>query len=284
MDIAIVLALFSAVFSAGNDLVYRKASIVGRKTGPLAFFLMASITSAIIALILNIIQPGGLTGVRFEIQDLIYGFLLGVVSFVTYILYLLSFSGENTSVSVTIFRMNLIPGIILAVLFMGETISLRRGLAAVCCIISLLLLSPWKTGKLPDKRFLLFSLGAFFAGGVLNVVNKAVAVHNTHYFSILGIRFLVVGLLTCVVMLFQKSFKFDRKAVKYSVFSGFFLVISVFLNLEALKTGDVTLVLPVTQLSFTLIVVISWLFFKEKMSIKKMIGIALAIGSVSLMS
>ena len=61
-------------------------------------------------------------------------------------------------------------------------------------------------------------------------------------------------------------------------------LISVFLILEALKVGDVALVLPITQLSFTLIIVVSWLFFKEKMSIKKIIGILLAIGSVFLMN
>ena len=284
MNIAVILALASAVFNAGNDLVYRKASIISRKTGTMSFFLMASAAAAIIALILNIIKSGGFAGLIFGMPDLLYGSILGIVSFITYILYLASFSGENTSVSVTIFRMNLVPTILLAVIFMGESISLRRGIAIVCCIISLLMLSSWKSGKFPDKHFLLPSLGAFLAGAVLNVVNKAAAIHGTHSFSLLSVRFLVVTILAGLIVLFKKSFIFDKKAVKYAVSSGFFLVIAIFLTLEALKTGDVGLVLPINQLSFTLIIVISWLFFKEKMNIKKIFGVLLAIGSIFLMN
>ncbi|OGO80991.1 MAG: hypothetical protein A2Y21_00570 [Clostridiales bacterium GWC2_40_7] len=120
MNIAVVLALTGAAFNVGNDLLYRKVSIFNRGTGPLPFYLMSSAASSVFALGFIMFNSRGIRELHFGTPDLVYGGVLGVLSFVTYMLYLTSFSGDNTSMSVTIYRMNLIPGILLAMLFLGE--------------------------------------------------------------------------------------------------------------------------------------------------------------------
>lgn len=284
MNIAVTLALTAAAFNAGNDLLYRKASLISRNTGPLPFYFVSSAASSAIALGFDIFNSGGPGKLHFETVDLFYGGILGVLSFVTYILYLMSFSGDNTSVSVTIYRMNLIPGIILAVIFIGEVISLKRGLAIIFCVLSVLLLGSFRFGRLKDNRHLLLSIGALLSGGVLNFINKSAVIHGGNALNLLFVRFLVVSVLTGIFIIHKKSFKFDKKALKYAILSGLLLMIAIYLILEAFKTGDVALVLPITQLSFTLIVIASWIFFKEDMNVKKLSGIILAIGSVLLMN
>jgi len=284
MNIAAILALVSTVFNTGNDLIYRKASIINREAGSLTFYLVSAATSSIAALVLNIITSKGLAGMNYGAPTLFYGLILGGLSFITFMLYLKSFSGENTSVSVTIFRMNMIPSILIAVAFMGETISLRRGIAIILCIISVLMLNSWKLGKLPDMRYLLPSLGAFLSGGVLNVVNKMAVGSGCNSFSLISVRFLFVTVLAGLCILLKKSFHFEKKAVKYAAASGVTLIMAIYFVLEALKTGDIALVLPITQLSFIMVVVISWLFLKEKMTKTKIIGIFLAVGSVFLIN
>lgn len=283
MSIPVILALAGALFNTGNDLLYRKVSLICRRTGPLPFYLISSAAAAVIALIINFFKLGGIGSVYFGVPDITYGIVLGVLSFVTYILYLMSFSGENTSVSVTIYRMNLIPGILLAVAFLGEVISLRRGAAILLCILSVLLLSSFKS-KLLDNRRLLLSIGAFLSGGVLNYVNKVAITHGGNSFKLLFVRFTIVAVLTSIFIVVKKAWVFDVKIVKYAILSGFVLMFSIYFILEALKTGDVGLVLPVTQLSFTLVAISSWVFFKEKASVKNLLGVVVAVCSVLLMN
>jgi uncharacterized membrane protein len=154
--------------------------------------------------------------------------------------------------------------------------------SSVYCFV--LLLSSWKFGKFEDNRHLLLSIGACISGGVLNFVNKSAVAHGSNSFNLLFVRFVVVTLLTGVFILLQKSYKFEKITIKYALLSGLFLMLAIYFTLEAFKTGDVALVLPVTQLSFTLIVIVSWIFFKEEANVKKIIGIMLAIGSVFLIN
>ena len=221
--------------------------------------------------------------VNFSTPDIAYGIVLGALSFLTYILYLTSFSGDNTSVSVTIYRMNMIPGILLAVIFLGEAVDPRRGSAIISCILSVLLLGSWKFGRLKDDRHLLLSIGACISGGVLNVVNKAAIVQGGNSFNLLFIRFTLVFVLTGLFIIFRKAWTIDRKTVKYALFSGILLMLAIYFILEAFRSGDVALVLPVTQLSFTLVVFASRAIFKEVISVRKVIGKLQAVSSDLLM-
>jgi uncharacterized membrane protein len=284
MNISVLLALAGAAFNTGNDLLYRKVSLISRNTGPLPFYLMSSAASAVTAFCLIMLKSSRVRNMHFGTPDIVYGVILGVLSFVAYILYLMSFNGKNTSISVTIYRMNLIPGILLAVIFMGELISLRRGTAILSCILSVILLGSWGIGRFQDKRYLLLSICACMSGGVLNVVNKAAVTNGGNSFNLLFIRFTIVALLTGVFVLVRKTWTFDVKIIKYAILSGLALMFAIYFVLEALKTGDVGLVLPVTQLSFTLVAIASWLLFKEEVNAKKLFGVVLAIGSVLLMN
>lgn len=284
MNIAVVLALSSTVFNTGNDLVFRKASIINRESGSLTFYFIAAIFSAVAAFLMNIVSYRGFSGLSIDSPVLLFGTINGVLSFLTFLFYMKSFSGENTSVSVTIFRMSMIPSILFAILFLGETISLRRGIAILACIVSVLMLNSWKIGKLPDMKYFIPSLIAFFTGGMLSLMNKVAIGKGCDAFSLILVRFIVVSILAGMLLVIQKSFHYNKKVLKYAAASGFLLVMGIYLMLESMKTGDLALVLPIGQLSFVMVVVISWLFLKEKMTRIKIIGVFMAIGSILLIN
>jgi uncharacterized membrane protein len=284
MNTAIMLAMTGAAFSAGNDLVYRKASIISQSTGILPFYILSSAASAIIAISFIVVKSGGIKDLHFGPPDLIYGGVLGVLSFVTYMLYIMSFSGNNTSASVTIYRMNMIPGILLAMIFMDEIINFRRGTAILSSILSLLLLGSWRFGTLQENRYFFLSIGACLSGGVLNFVNKAAIMHGGNSFSLLFIRFALVTLFAGVFIILRKSYRFDIKTIKYASLSGLFLMLGIYFILEAFKTGEVGLVMPIAQLSFPFVAFVSWIFFKEGINAKKVSGLILAILSILLMN
>jgi uncharacterized membrane protein len=90
------------------------------------------------------------------------------------------------------------------------------------------------------------------------------------------------------VILFVKYRK-DFQGVKGSeiakpALSGFFLLLAIVLLMEAYKTGDLSVVMPVTNMSFIYVAVICRVFFKEKISLRKWIGIAVAVLAIILIN
>ena len=284
LDIAVVLALGAAFLNTSNDLIYRSVALKCRNTGPLPFYLVSSVSSLVVAILLNTAGSQAENILYFARTDLIYGTLIGMLSFITYILYLSRFSGQNTTLSVTIYRMNLIPGIILATLFLGETLTFKRASAIFLCVLSLFVLSHFKTGNLKKDKYFILSIFAFFGGGIINAVNKSAMSQGGNSFKILIVRFVVVSILAVLLVVVKRSARFDKRAVKYAIMSGTVFTLTIYLILEAMKTGDVSLVLPVTQLSFALVVIAGWVIYKEKLNYIKVTGICLAILSVILVN
>ena len=277
MNKAVLFALAVVCVGAFNDLIYNKNGIYNDKKGVFRFYLYASAFSALYCFIYIIIAYGKIELITNEI---IYGVILGIVSFATYLLFLLSFDGINTSVSITIFRMNLVPGIILAMIFLGESLTLKRMAGITLCLLGMLMFANRKKESTLGRKYLLLSVCACLCCGVLNVLNKSVSQSGMNVFNIMLFRFTVVSLITTIILIFTKSKKGISHNVGYSMLSGLLLMLSVLFTMQALKTGDITVVIPITQMSFIVTTIVSCLLYKETISKMKIFGIACCILSV----
>lgn len=281
MSHAVLFALLGAGLNSANDLVYWKSAIGRSVKVVYLFYFFSSLFSAVFALLSTLLINGSFV---IETVDVLYGILLGVLSFCAYILFLFSFSGSNTSVSVTIYRLNLIPGIILAVIFLDETISWRRGLGVILCVVSMLLFAGKLRYGLAQKKPLLLSLGACILGGVLNLLNKVAMLHGADSARLLFWRFLAVSLISGVILWTKRPARPVFKDIKYAMLSGLLLMLAVLSILTALKTGAVSVIIPITQMAFVIVALISWAFLGEKMTKTKLAGILCAIFAVILIS
>jgi drug/metabolite transporter (DMT)-like permease len=277
----VVLALAAACFSAANDLIYRKSAISKKSKDVYFFYFFSALFSALGALVIGYVEKGSL---RIEAVAVLYGVTLGILSFCTYILFLFSFNGHNTTVSVTIYRLNLIPGIALAVIFLGEVITLRRGLGILLCIVSMLLFTGKAIGENSERKYLLLSFGAFLLGGVMNVLSKVAVMHGAEPLQLLLWRFLTVAIISGMIFWSKKPEAFTLKELKYPFASGLLLMFSVFMVMSALQIGEVSVVIPITQIAFVLVAVISCIVLKEKMNPSKAAGILCAVLAVILIS
>jgi uncharacterized membrane protein len=133
-------------------------------------------------------------------------------------------------------------------------------------------------------RYLLLSIAACFVGGMLNFATKVSVINGVEPFKLLLWRFLTVVLICIFYIIKNKKISLDLKNIKNAFLSGLFLFFAVFYLLTAFKSGDVAVVLPITQLAFVLVAVISWIVFGEKVSIKKITGIILAVMTVILIN
>lgn len=281
MSPAVLFALLGAGLNSANDLVYWKSAIGRSVKEVYLFYFFSSLFSAVFAFLSTLLMKGSFAIVT---VDVLYGILLGVLSFCAYILFLFSFSGSNTSVSVTIYRLNLIPGIILAVIFLDETISWRRGLGVILCVVSMLLFAGKLRYGLAQKKPLLLSLGACILGGVLNLLNKVAMLHGADSARLLFWRFLSVSLISGIILLTKRPARPALKDIKYAMISGLLLMLAVLSILTALKTGAVSVIIPITQMAFVIVALISWAFLGEKMTKTKLAGILCAVCAVILIS
>ena len=279
MNKAVLFALVVVCVGALNDLIYNKNGIYHDKKRVFRFYLYASVFSALYCFIYIIIVYGGIDFLKSEI---IYGTIIGIVSFATYLLFLLSFDGINASISITIFRMNLVPGIILAIVFLGEILTIKRTAGIILCLMGMLMFARRKKESTIGKKYLLLSICACLSCGVLNVLNKIVSQSGMNIFNIMLYRFLVVSLIAAIVMIFTKSKSGKCRNAGYSMLSGLLLMLSVLFTMQALKLGDLTVVIPITQMSFVVTAVVSCVLYKEKISRMKLFGIACCILSVVL--
>lgn len=277
MSKAMILALTGAMINTSNDFIYRKSGMGKEADSVYGFYFLSAVSSAAFALILGFIKSGYFL---FNTSEMIYGFILGILSFFAYILFLFSFNGTNTSISVTIYRLNLIPGIVLAVIFLDEAISFKRGFGIILCLASMLLFVRRTSKDNKLKKYLVCSIAACLSGGILNMMNKVAVMHGTDSFRLLFWRFATVALISGILFKFKKSKAIIVKDLAYPIISGLLLMLAVFCIIEALKTGDVSLVIPITQLSFAVVAIISWLVLKEKFHTIKLLGVLCAILAV----
>jgi Predicted membrane protein len=273
----VLLAILIAMIGSLNDLIYKKNSADSGNDRKCLFFSLAAVFSAMYCFLYIIAFKGGF---HFKLLELAYGTGIGFISFAVYILFLFSFDGINTSISITIFRMNLIPSIIIAMIFIDETITIKRGIGIALCIIAMLLLSSKMSGQGIKKKYLLLSLAACLGCAALNFANKFVSMHGLDPFFIMFWRFSTVSVVSFILLFFIKPGSISARDFKYPAISGLLLLLSVLCTLVAFKSGNVNLVTPIGQMSFILTSLYSWAVYKERMNATKLVGISCGVLAV----
>lgn len=284
MDLTVLMALAAAMLNTGNDLVYRNVSNKSKKD-TLFFYGMASFVSFGVLFLWMMLTRHI---IRFDFTNIGYGLLIGVVSFFTYTTYLSSFSKASTSSVVTIFRLNSIPSILLGIAFLNDTISLRKGIAILMCIGCVLLFKEKDNGQVRSQsRGVMLAVIACLFSSVLNFINKLAMKNGGDNMSVVFFRFATVTLIVVVMVIvkYRKELsQISRSEIQKPIFSGIFLVLSILVAMEALKKGNISVVMPIVNISFIFVALISKIFFKEKISPKKWIGIAIAFVAIFLIS
>jgi drug/metabolite transporter (DMT)-like permease len=278
--VALLFAIFGAALNTSNDLVYRRSAFGLDFSAILTFYFFAAISSLFFAAIGAMFNTGSLVG---GANEILFGAGLGAISFCGYLLFLMSLAGGSTSVGVTIFRLNMVPAIVLAAFVLDERIGLERGTGILLCVVSIFLLAGSdKTSEGASVKQILLSIGACVFGGAATFLNKVAMNEGYSPFHLLFWRYVVVLLLSAVCLSVLRIWSPRRDHAKYATLSGFFMSASVFFILKALSSGDLSMVMPITQLSFVFVTIISWVFYRERISIRKVVGSCLAIVAVIL--
>lgn len=126
-------------------------------------------------------------------------------------------------------------------------------------------------------------LAAIFSG--LTTVFAKVGVSKANSTLVSGLRTIVIMIFSILVFLFLgDGFKnIDLKNIIFIALSGITTALLWICYFKALSLADVSMVTPIDKLSIVLTLILSYIFFKEKITIIKVISMICMIGGTFLM-
>lgn len=288
MSISLLLAFVALIMITVNDIIYGRFSSKADIGGILSFYVVSSAVSFVFVFVAFECRAIGSTS-AFTLpntKELLYGSILGVFASFGYILYFLSFSNaESISSSVTIFRLNLVPSVMLSILFLGEQPTIQVCIAIGIGVLAILLMREKDGSKIRNKN-LLMALGACFAAACLNVLNKAaMSGGGITSIGLFLVRSTVVAVFSVLFFLIsKKKFCPVKRMIKLAIFSGILISSEVVIVMEALKDGLVSVIIPITQLSFVFVTIYSAVFAKQHLTFRKTAAVIAAVAAILIIS
>lgn len=196
-------------------------------------------------------------------------------------------------------KLSLIIPSIIALSFFGENLSILKTLGIIGAILAIVLIqiplknkSKQQNFDLSFKDILIFAFGVFIISGVIETLlfymgNKGISTGSeiAVVCSIFGVAGLTGGLIL-IFQLLKGSATLKLKNLIAGLILGFPNFYSIYLIVYLLNEGwDASVVFPINNVGIiALATIIAVLFFKERLTPFKWIGLAVAIASIILIS
>lgn len=277
----IFLALLSMICAAANDFIFK---LYARRRASVGAYLA----------VIGIVWAGVFLSFlpSFEClldgSTMLWGIISGIFSIAANILFVKALAKEDVGICSTIYRLNLVPAALLAFILFREPVTMPR-LTAIASGVAAVLLFSWPSRKTISKpllsaTILLIVLASFLRAG-MGLSYKAGLLNGAHEYGLLAINGLVwiAGGIICHFLVDREMWRIPPSTMTYGGISGILVCgIALFMML-ALKHGDASLVLPVTQMSFVLTALAGIVLMKEPLTGRKCAGVSLGVFCILLM-
>ena len=281
----LLLALISMCCYGLGDLVFKFAA---RKGLPFhRFLILQTVFFLPSALFLGWITDSLHFGMPF-----MFGMCAGVTLYFALLYFSISLNTGDVSVVAPVFRSSFVLSGILALLFLNESLTLNKIFAFALLVLAAFLLlsnlsfrsnqaSEIKTDKSYFKSLIIatvllgisgfiYKLGAIAGGNSISIVTGQATVFFTLAFSASYYK--------------DKRIIFLWKYLYLGFAAAFFLFLALYFLLEALKSGPATTVVTISQMGFVVTAILGTFIFKEKISLRKVLGLVCSIVAMVLLA
>lgn len=288
-DLGIVFALISLFFSGLNDFVFKLQARGNQRCGQ-----YLAVVGAVWMLVFAI--GAMLQGAVYISPTAIkWGLIVGLVSAIANYLLIVSLRSLDASVGVTIYRLNLLAATIIAILFLGESVTVAKTLGVIAASIAVVLFSAndrsqraavvqWALVSVFSASLLraLVGIGYKLCNRELEILPASLAVGQSEFFlAVQGFVWMIVGL---AVMKYEGETKLEYKSVNIGVLSGLLICGLVWFFNKALAIGDASVIIPVSQMSFLVTALLSRGFIKERFTGLKPVALAISVIAILMLS
>jgi drug/metabolite transporter (DMT)-like permease len=261
-----------------GDLIYKRAAANGIAARHFAM-LQAFVFCPAVTLY------AWLTGTLAPQLSALWGSLAGFFLLIAVNNFLVSLKSGAVSTNAAIFRLNFTITAALAVLLLGEPLNAQKLAALTCALIAvwLLLAEPGAHGKRPDPPSFLRVVAATVAMALANFFHKVGLLHGAMPETLVSAQaWTFTALATLIAFVRDRGYKAPPRAWRYAPFAAIALAIAFVLLLYGLARGPASVLVPVAQMSFVITALFGIVIFRERLDMRKGLGLAVAIAALAL--
>ena len=280
---AIGFACSSLLFAAVLDLSFKRYSSLPRSRG----MYVAGIGVVWGVLQWIVAEPGSFA-LPTDHAAIALCVAAGICVTASNLLLIESLSHVDVSLGSTIYRLNTVGVVILSVLFLGEPLGLTKLTAVALGVTSAVLLyggSADNTSRALHNTFFWLVVLASFLRACFGVLSKAALTLGVSQSTLLlsGAASWVIGGLA-YAWIRENRLRVTFAKIKFSLASGLLVFLTVNALLLGLQRGEATVVIPIANLSFVLVLITSVALRMEKLTVRKGLALVLAAGCILVMS
>ena len=283
----ILMAVLSAFF-AGVTSILAKCGI--RKTDSDIATALRTIVVLIFSWIMVFIvgSQGSIT--QIQPMSILFLILSGIATGASWICYFKALSLGDVNKVVPVDKSSTILTILLAIILFGETNNLAVKLAGTAILaVGVFLMIEKKNDQAIETRALWLPYAIFSAiFAALTSILAKLGIKDVESNLATAIRTGVVLVMAWLIVFIKKKHTLlktlDKKELLFISLSGITTGASWLCYYYAIQNGIVSVVVPIDKMSILVSILFSWLVFKEKLSIKALIGLILMVGATLTMA
>lgn len=281
----IMFAFGSALF-AGLTAILAKCGIRNTDSN------VATALRTIVVLVfswLMVFVTGAQSGMgSISMKTMVFLVLSGVATGASWLCYFKALQLGNVNKVTPIDKSSTVLTMFLAFVLLGEELTWMKAVAMVSIGIGTYMMIQKKQTeeKKEDKKWLLYAIGSAVFASLTSILGK-IGISDINSNLGTAIRTIVVLIMAwIVVFVTRKQYTIkdiDKKSWIFLVLSGVATGGSWLCYYRALQTGPASVVVPIDKLSILVTIVFSYIVFREKLTAKAGIGLALIVAGTLLL-
>ncbi|HUC51129.1 MAG TPA: DMT family transporter [Xanthobacteraceae bacterium] len=261
-----------------SDLIYKRGAAAGFSAGE---FLMSQawIFCPVVTLY------AWLTGTLHPQLSALWGGLAGLFLFIALFNFTRSLQGGAVSTNAPIFRLNFTITAALAILLLGESLTLAKAIALVCALVAvwLLLADAGEQGGKAGWPSMVRVLVATLAMALTNLFYKIGLQNSTGPETMVAAQaWVFCSLATIFGLLGENGLRVPRSIWPYAASAAVALFGAFIALMHGLALGPASVLVPVAQMSFVFTALFGAAIFRERLDAKKYAGLAVAAAALVL--
>lgn len=223
-----------------------------------------------------------------SMKTMVFLVLSGVATGTSWLCYFKALQLGNVNKVTPIDKSSTVLTMFLAFVLLGEELTWMKAVAMVCIGIGTYMMIQKKQTeeKKEDKKWLLYAIGSAVFASLTSILGK-IGISDINSNLGTAIRTIVVLVMAWIVVFVtrkQHTIKdIDKKSWVFLVLSGFATGGSWLCYYRVLQTGPASVVVPIDKLSILVTIAFSYIVFREKLTAKAGIGLALIVAGTLLL-
>ena len=275
-----VIFAFLSAFFAGITSILAKCGI--RKTDSNVATFIRTIIVLLFSLLMVMIVGSFPTLKNLSAKTILFLVLSGLSTGASWLCYFRALQKGNINKVVPIDKSSTVLTIILATIFLGESITLYKTLGIIAIGLGTLMMIEKKDteNKTEEKGWLFYAILSAVFASLTSILGK-VGIEGVESNLGTAIRTVVVIVMSFVMVSVTGKVKdikrIDKKELAFILLSGLSTGASWLFYYRALQDGEASIVVPIDKLSILVTIAFSYFVFKEKLGKKALIGLVLIV-------